>query len=114
MDRIESMTTLAAPRPEPLSQADEFLRQVQEQPSYTAQLLLVTAAVLRIQAGRTLHPRVLDIALGFGADAIVGTLPMPVALDAMDKARAALPPVGPDVTHGEYALILDATAKTVR
>lgn len=95
------------------TQADEALRQIQEQPSYTAQLLLVTAAVLRIQAERTLHPRVLDIALGFGADAIVGNLPMPVALDAMDKARAALPDVDDTVTHGEYALLLDSIAKTV-
>lgn len=95
------------------SQADEALRQIQASPSYAAQLLLTTAAVLRIQAGHTLHPRVLDIALGFGADAVVGNLPMAVAVDAMDKARAALPPVGATVTHGEYALLLDATAKTV-
>ncbi|MEV8402603.1 hypothetical protein [Streptomyces niveus] len=92
---------------------DKILRQVQEQPSYAAQVLLTTAAVLRIQAGRPLHPRILDIALGFGADAIVGTLPMPVAVDAMDRARAALPPVDDTVTHGEYALLLDAIAKTV-
>lgn len=96
-----------------LSQPDEALRQIQARPSYASQVLLTTAAVLRIQSGRTLHPRVLDIALGFGADAIVGTLPMAVALDAMDKARAVLPPVDDTVTHGEYALLLDSTAKTV-
>lgn len=96
-----------------LSQPDEALRQIQAQPSYASQILLTTAAVLRIQAGRTLHPRVLDIALGFGADAIVGELPMAVQLDALDKARAVLPPVDDTVTHGEYALRLDATAKSV-
>ncbi|MEV8353177.1 hypothetical protein ACFVTT_34085 [Streptomyces niveus] len=97
----------------PLGQADEALRQIQAQPSYAAQILLTTAAVLRIQPSRPLHPRVLDIALGFGADAIVGNLPMPVAMDAMDKARAALPPVGDTVTNGEYALRLVSIAKTV-
>ncbi|MEV8417649.1 hypothetical protein AB0P45_29220, partial [Streptomyces niveus] len=36
-----------------------------------------------------------------------------VQLDALDKARAALPPVDDTVTHGEYALNLDSIAKTV-
>ncbi|WP_069625344.1 hypothetical protein [Streptomyces niveus] len=97
----------------PPTQADEALRQIQASPSYAQQVLLTTAAVLRIQAERVLHPRVLDIALGFGADAIVGELPTAVQLDAMDRARAALPDVGNTVTHGEYALLLDAIAKTV-
>ena len=96
-----------------LSQPDEALRQIQTQPSYAQQILLTTAAVLRIQAGRPLHPRVLDIALGFGTDAIVGELPTAVKLNAMDRARAVLPPVDDTVTHGEYALRLDAIAKTV-
>ncbi|MEV8419238.1 hypothetical protein AB0P45_37680 [Streptomyces niveus] len=97
----------------PLGQADEALRQIQASPSYAQQILLTTAAVLRIQPGRPLYPRVLDIALGFGADAIVGELPTAVQLDALDRARAALPPVGNTVTHGEYALLLDSIAKTV-
>lgn len=96
-----------------LSQADEALRRIQAEPSYAAQILLTASAVLRIQSERTLHPRVLDIALGFGADAIVGNLPTAVQLDAIDKARAALPDVDDTVTHAEYALRLDATAKTV-
>lgn len=118
------MTTHPIPRSTPLSHhlkhpgdstvdMDKILRQVQEQPSYAAQVLLVTAAVLRIQSERALHPRVLDIALGFGADAIVGELPTAVALDATDRARAVLPPVDDTVTHGEYALRLDSIAKAV-
>lgn len=95
------------------TQADEALRRIQAEPSYAAQILLTTAAVLRIQSERPLHPRVLDIALGFGADAIVGMLPMAVQLDAMGKARAALPEVDDSVTHAEYALRLDAIVKTV-
>ncbi|WP_405611297.1 hypothetical protein [Streptomyces sp. NBC_01508] len=95
------------------TQAGEALRQIQAQPSYASQILLTTAAVLRIQSERTLHPRVLDIALGFAADAIVGELPVAVQLNSLDRARAALPDVSDTVTHGEYALRLDATARTV-
>lgn len=79
-------------------------------PSYAAQILVVAAWVLGLDATAELTAAGLDDALRTGAAGIVGHLPAAVAETATLRAHATLTPHA-TITRGEYALRLRATAK---
>ncbi|GAA1431769.1 hypothetical protein GCM10009601_51430 [Streptomyces thermospinosisporus] len=90
--------------------ADEALRHLLGQPSYAAQVLLVTATILELAPTRPVDHETREHALDVAHDAILATLPDPVSRDAMDRAYRALPELT-GISRGEYALRLRHAAK---
>ncbi|MFD3929705.1 hypothetical protein [Streptomyces sp. NPDC058614] len=82
------------------------------EPSYAAQILLTTAAILDMHPTAPLTPSTVDQALRVAADAIVSRLPAVVAADSSHIARQALP-TSAGITRGEYALRLRTAAKGI-
>ncbi|MBU5946778.1 hypothetical protein [Streptomyces sp. PAM3C] len=89
---------------------DVALRVLLEQPSYGAQVLIVTARMLELDAPHPVTGLARERALDIAADTILRTLPEAVARDSMDRAYRAMPPLA-DITRGEYALRLRAAAR---
>ncbi|MFZ4206792.1 hypothetical protein ACOZE4_18340 [Streptomyces griseoincarnatus] len=89
---------------------DVALRVLLEQPSYGAQVLIVTARMLEMDATQPLTGLARERALDIAADTILRTLPEVVARDSMARAYRAMPPLA-DITRGEYALRLRAAAR---
>lgn len=96
-------------QPDPV---DEGLSTLLTEPSYAAQILRVTAALLDMDPTAPLTDWTVDNALRTGADAIVSRLPAVVAADSSRRARQALPPSA-GITCGEYALLLRDAAKGI-
>lgn len=93
-----------------LSPEDVALRRLIEQPSYGAQILVVTARMLEMDAAEAMTGLAYERALDIAADIIVGQLPDAVSEDALDRVYRVRPPIAA-VTRGEYALRLRAAAK---
>ncbi|MEU8555937.1 hypothetical protein AB0C80_18375 [Streptomyces anthocyanicus] len=90
---------------------DEALRQLIEQPSYGAQVLIVTARMLEMDPAEPMSDRAGGLAMTIAIDAVLGTLPQVVSDDSVDRATRALPDLAGDITRGEAALRLRAAAK---
>ncbi|MEU3507930.1 hypothetical protein ABZ733_08360 [Streptomyces longwoodensis] len=90
---------------------DEALRRLIEQPSYGAQILIVTARMLEMDAAEpttwTARRRAWNIAI----DAVLGRLPEAVRHDSIERAQRALPDLTGSITRGEAALRLRAAAE---
>ncbi|MEU6376785.1 hypothetical protein [Streptomyces sp. NPDC046909] len=89
---------------------DEALKQLIEQPSYGAQVLVVTARMLEMDSAEPMTVLARERALDIAADAILGRLPDAVSEDSLARAYRMLPAIG-RTTRGEYALHLRAAAK---
>ena len=90
---------------------DVALRVLLEQPSYGAQVLIVTARMLEMDARQPMKAGSREQALDIAIDSILSTLPDPVAKDSVARMYHALPPLAPQGTRGEYALRLRAAAR---
>lgn len=92
------------------SPEDVALQRLIEQPSYGAQVLVVTARMLEMDAAEPMTRLAYERALDIAADAVVGQLPEAVSEDTLDRVYRVRPPIHA-VTRGEYALRLRAAAK---
>lgn len=79
------------------------------EPSYAAQILIITARLLGENVD-DIGRWTLDERLTTATDAICGTLPEAVRTDATTRARNALPPLG-RISCGQYAELLRRAAK---
>ncbi|MBL3669080.1 hypothetical protein JL475_24415 [Streptomyces sp. M2CJ-2] len=89
---------------------DVALRVLLTEPSYGAQVLIVTARMLELDSTEPLTRLSSEHALDIAADTILRNLPDVVCSDSMSRAYRALPPLA-QITRGEYALRLRAAAK---
>lgn len=80
------------------------------EPSYAAQIVILTARILDMTPTEPLTPPTLDEALRTAITAILQTLPTAVEHDAVQLATAALPPTHAGETCGEHAIRLRTTA----
>lgn len=80
------------------------------EPSYAAQVLILTARILDMTPTEPLTPPALDRALRTAITAILQTLPAAVEHDAVQLATAALPPAHAGETCGEHAIRLRTKA----
>ncbi|MCF2130147.1 hypothetical protein L1I79_27495 [Strepomyces sp. STD 3.1] len=90
---------------------DEALRRLIEQPSYAAQVLLVTARMLEMDAAEPMSDRAAGMAMTIAIDAVLKPLPQAVSDDSVARATRALPVLTDGITRGEAALRLRAAAR---
>lgn len=82
-------------------------------PSYTAQVLLVAARLLRVTPTAELTPSGLTYAMTIATDSVLGTLPEVVAEATITAVAEVLPEARPGETRGEYAIRLHDEAGRV-
>ncbi|MFC5217300.1 hypothetical protein [Streptomyces coerulescens] len=97
-------------QPDPV---DVALRVLLDQPSYAAQILIVTARMLELDARQPMKADSRKQALDIAIDTILSTLPDPVAQDSVARMYRALPPLAPQRTRGEYVLRLRQAAEAL-
>jgi hypothetical protein len=90
---------------------DEALRRLIEQPSYAAQVLIMTARLLEMDATEPMTGLARERAIDIASDSILRTLPQIVCTDSLSRAYRVLPSTPAPITRGEYALRLRAAAK---
>lgn len=91
----------------------EALRTLVEQPSYAARLLVFTARLLERDPAEPMTNRAGGLAMTMAIDAVLGRLPQAVRDDSVARATGAMPDLSGDITRGEAALRLRATAKNL-
>jgi hypothetical protein len=89
---------------------DEALRRLIEQPSYAAQVLIVTARMLEMDPAEPMTGRAGAMAMNIATDTVLTPLPQVVRADSITRARRVLPDLSA-ITRGEAALRLRAAAK---
>ncbi len=92
---------------------DEALRRLIEQPSYGAQVLIVTARMLERDPAEPMTRRAGGLAMTIAIDAVLKPLPQVVIDDSVARATRALPDLTGDITRGEAALRLRDAAKAL-
>lgn len=91
---------------------DEALRRLIEQPSYGAQVLIVTARMLEMDPTEPMTGRAGHMAVNIAIDTVLKPLPQAVRDDSVDRATRALPDLA-GITRGEAALRLRKAAKAL-
>jgi len=89
---------------------DEALRRLIEQPSYGAQVLIVTARMLEMDPTEPMTNRAGGKAMTIAIDTILKPLPRAVGDDSLTRATRALPDLT-GITRGEAALRLRKAAR---
>jgi hypothetical protein len=92
------------------SLTDEALRRLIEQPSYDAQVLIVTARMLEMDPTEPMTQRAGGMAMTIAIDTVLKPLPKAAADDSVARATRALPDLT-GITRGEAALRLRKAAK---
>ncbi|RSR98045.1 hypothetical protein EF913_28355 [Streptomyces sp. WAC04189] len=92
---------------------DEALRRLIEQPSYAAQVLIVFARMLELDAAETATWTARRRAWEIATDAVLRELPEVVSCDSIQRAQGALPDLTGNITRGEAALRLRAAARAL-
>lgn len=91
---------------------DEAVRRLLEQPSYGAQVLIVTARMLEMDPAQPMTARAGGLAMQIAVDAVLAPLPQVVRDDSFERATRALPELT-GITRGEAALRLRAAARSL-
>ena len=91
---------------------DEALQRLIEQPSYGAQILIVTARMLEMDPTEPISNRASGMAMTIAIDTVLKTLPQVVRDDSIDRATRVLPDLT-GITRGEAALRLRAAAEVL-
>lgn len=91
---------------------DEALRRLIEQPSYGAQVLIVTARMLEMDPDQPMDQRAGGMAMTIAIDTVLKPLPRAVADDSIARATRALPDLT-SITRGEAALRLRTAAEVL-
>ncbi|MEU1275303.1 hypothetical protein [Streptomyces sp. NPDC005799] len=91
---------------------DEALRRLIDQPSYGAQVLIVTARMLELDPTEPMTNRAGGMAMNIAVDAILKPLPQVVRDDSFERATRVLPDLT-GITRGEAALRLRAAAEAL-
>lgn len=93
------------------SDIDVALRVLLDQPSYAAQVLIVTARMLEMDPTQPMSDRAGGMAMTIAIDTVLKPLPQVINDDSVARATRALPDLTGDITRGEAALRLRAAAK---
>ncbi|MDT7847226.1 hypothetical protein [Streptomyces justiciae] len=91
---------------------DEALQRLIDQPSYGAQVLVVTARMLEMDPEQPMDNRAGGMAMTIAIDAVLKPLPQVVRDDSIARATRALPDLT-GITRGEAALRLRAAAEAL-
>lgn len=91
---------------------DEALRRLIEQPSYGAQVLIVTARMLEMDPAEPMSTRAGGTAMTIAIDTVLKPLPQFVRDDSIDRATRSLPDLT-GITRGEAALRLRKAAEAL-
>lgn len=94
------------------SRSDEALRRLIDQPTYSAQVLIVMARILEMDRKLPLTDTVRRQALDISIYAVLGTLPPAVRHDSLDRVRAVMPDMA-DCTRGQAAVSLRTAANNL-
>lgn len=94
------------------SPEDVALQRLIDQPSYGAQVLVVTARMLEMDPIEPMSTRAGGMAMTIAIDAVLATLPQVVRDDSIARATRALPDLT-GITRGEAALRLRKAAEAL-
>ncbi|WP_406157721.1 hypothetical protein [Streptomyces canus] len=96
-------------QPDPV---DEGLRVLLTEPTYAAQVLIVTARMLEMDPAEPMTGRAGGMAMNIATDTVLTPLPQAVRDDSIDRATRVLPDLS-GITRGEAALRLRAAAEVL-
>lgn len=102
----QAMPDLTQPDP-----VDVGLRVLLTEPSYAAQVLIIFARVLEIDAREEMTGLVRERGIDIAADTILRTLPDVVARESLARVYNAMPALTLDATRGQYALLVRTAAR---
>jgi len=91
---------------------DEALRRLIEQPSYAAQVLIVTARILETDPGEPMTGQAGATATSIAVDTVLKPLPQAVREDSAVRARRVMPDLS-GITRGEAAVRLRSAAEAL-
>ncbi|EGX60118.1 hypothetical protein SZN_09356 [Streptomyces zinciresistens K42] len=92
---------------------DVALRVLLTEPSYAAQMLIVTARMLEMDHTSPITAQAREHAMTTAADIILTGLPEAVTHESLQRAHRALPPLAPAGTRGQHALLLRQAARSL-